>query len=223
MHSKAPFLATGAVGGFLVGYLTRPTFMGVKLPLEVLWSGHKVDAAFRSELMSHLAITIGVGLAAAWLIHMFVAGKEGGSDKSAVSGADLAKWHALVDVDPEIAKAAATARSKDPECERVLMQKYLHLNDKAYLNMALRQALDDHAARAKRQDAMAAIEIRWSPVKRFQGLEFRRGVAVSQHGESNFLVQGGLWSIDEGPLAGTTYSNERDMRAALAGEGIANS
>jgi hypothetical protein len=43
-------------------------------------------------------------------------------------------------------------------------------------------------------------------------------VALSQQGESKFIVQGGLWSIDDGPLSGRNFPNEQEMRAALAGD-----
>ena len=53
--------AGGAVVGGLVGWLTRPTLMGVPLPLGVLTSNAPMDAPFKAELTSHLMMSVGAG------------------------------------------------------------------------------------------------------------------------------------------------------------------
>ena len=61
-------------------------------------------------------------------------GRTAGSDS-------MARWHALVDVDPDIAAAAAKARAAGADYERQLAEKYLTLNDKQYLAAALEKVL----------------------------------------------------------------------------------
>ncbi|TCQ17474.1 hypothetical protein [Rhizobium sp. PP-CC-3G-465] len=49
-----------ALGG-IAGVLTRPVVLGVPVPLDVLFSQSPLDAPFRDELASHLAMTIAAG------------------------------------------------------------------------------------------------------------------------------------------------------------------
>lgn len=67
LHFFAVILSGTALGG-LVGYLTRPTLMGIPLPLAVLFSTARGDAPFRAELASHLAMTIGIGAIGAGIL-----------------------------------------------------------------------------------------------------------------------------------------------------------
>lgn len=55
------------------------------------------------------------------------------SPASSAVALDLRRWHALVDVDPEIAAAAAEVRQHGTYYENVLAEKYLVLNEKVYL------------------------------------------------------------------------------------------
>ncbi len=70
----------------------------------------------------------------------------------------LKKWEVLVELDPEIRAAAATARALGPRYEQILAQKYLALSDKTYLAAALeavsKQAdADSQQAEADRQSS----------------------------------------------------------------------
>lgn len=67
---RLAILTIGAAAGFGYGYQTRPSLLGVKVPLEVIASNHPMDATFRSELLSHLAVStmIGFGIALAVVI-----------------------------------------------------------------------------------------------------------------------------------------------------------
>lgn len=55
------FILAGAGLGFAIGYQTRPSLLGVKLPLDVLTSTSPMDAPFRSEMMAHLGIATVIG------------------------------------------------------------------------------------------------------------------------------------------------------------------
>lgn len=213
--SKLAFLVTGAAGGLLVGYMTRPTVMGVNIPVEVLFSGHPSDAAFRSELASHLVMAVGLGIVAGWIVHAVIRGNGMRGRMSEVDNAQV-RWQALIDVDPEIAKAAETARQRDQQCEALFASKYLALADKTYLEAALKHALDDFDAREQKRQDVAAVTIRWVNTRNVHGIDFKRGVAVSKHGESQFLLQGGVWTIDNGYKCGSRFASEEEMREALA-------
>lgn len=52
----------GALIGGVIGIITRPSFMGVQIPMEVISSSARADAPFKAELTSHLILTLGVGL-----------------------------------------------------------------------------------------------------------------------------------------------------------------
>jgi hypothetical protein len=56
-------IAFFAAAGFGVGIATRPTLMGMPLPMDVLTSSHPMDAEFKAELIQHLATITGVGVA----------------------------------------------------------------------------------------------------------------------------------------------------------------
>lgn len=55
----------------------------------------------------------------------------------------LKRWETLIEVDPEIAAAADQARAVSPRAERALSEKYLTLNDKAYLPAILKNILEN--------------------------------------------------------------------------------
>ncbi len=59
------------------------------------------------------------------------------------------RWAALVELDPDIAAAAEKARSYGPACEELLADKYLTLNDKAYLAAALAKAISASQVRTE--------------------------------------------------------------------------
>lgn len=67
---RLTILAIGAAAGFGYGYQTRPSLLGVKVPLEIITSNHPMDATFRSELISHLSVAtmIGFGIALAVVV-----------------------------------------------------------------------------------------------------------------------------------------------------------
>ncbi len=70
---RIAILALGAAAGFGYGCQTRPSLLGVQVPLEVLRSNHPMDASFKSELASHLALSTGVGFAIALAVVLVVA------------------------------------------------------------------------------------------------------------------------------------------------------
>lgn len=74
--------------------------------------------------------------------------KAGMFTTGSFSQADLNRWKALVELDPDIAAAAAIAREKGIGCEMMLAEKYLTLNDKSYLQPALEEALAESAKKA---------------------------------------------------------------------------
>jgi hypothetical protein len=66
--------------------------------------------------------------------------------EAASSVRDLRRWNALIEVDPDIAAAAEKARSLDPDCERLLAEKYMVLNDKQYLEPLLTKVITQFEA-----------------------------------------------------------------------------
>lgn len=63
MNPLTIFVAiAGAAGGALVGVITRPTFMGMQLPLDLLTGNNPADAPFKAELQSHMLSATGLGL-----------------------------------------------------------------------------------------------------------------------------------------------------------------
>jgi len=215
MHSRWMVLALGAGGGVLVGYLTRPEFMGVPIPLKVLFNQNTLDTAIRSDLRTHLVLATIFGIIAAFVMQAIGRG-WGGDSVSAERGYDKAKWQTLVDLDPDIAKAAEEARSKDAACEAELARKYLVLEDKSYLEVALKQVIEAYEVRKARERDMAAIEIKWTSRRRIGDIELNRGVAHSRHGESSFLLHSGVWTIEEGYLKNQSFNSEQELREALA-------
>lgn len=59
---KAILAIAGTFLGLLVGYVTRQTFLGTPVPLSVIVSNSPMDAPFRNELVTHLAIYGLIGL-----------------------------------------------------------------------------------------------------------------------------------------------------------------
>lgn len=74
--------------------------------------------------------------------------EAGMSTTGSFSQAELKRWKTLVELDPDIAAAAAIARKKGIGCEMILAEKYLTLNDKSYLQPALEEALAENAKKA---------------------------------------------------------------------------
>lgn len=59
---KALLLAVCTAAGIGVGIVTRPTLLGFQILMGVLTSGNQFDAEPKSMLISHLAMTAGIGL-----------------------------------------------------------------------------------------------------------------------------------------------------------------
>lgn len=57
-------IPAGFVLGSLVGFVTRPTFLGVQPPFGILFSTHPADQRFREEMLTHLGIYGVIGLVA---------------------------------------------------------------------------------------------------------------------------------------------------------------
>ncbi|WP_150128961.1 hypothetical protein [Rhizobium phaseoli] len=112
---------------------------------------------------------------------------------------DWRKWQALVDLDPEIAAAASTARDRSPECEVILAEKYMTLNDKNYLSAALSKALAEIDAKE------AAYSARNASFKVETDDNKTSGTITSHFGVSKFLKSGGSYKITEGALSGYSY------------------
>ena len=64
----------GAALGFALGYLTRPSFLGSKVPLDLLIANVQPEfAAIKAELVTHMAVATGVGFfGAAVLLQILV-------------------------------------------------------------------------------------------------------------------------------------------------------
>jgi hypothetical protein len=73
---------------------------------------------------------------------------------------DHRRWSALVEVDPEIAAAAAEARELGPTYERSLQSKYLALNDKAYLPQIMQRLREAARDDALNQELLAEEQVR---------------------------------------------------------------
>ncbi|WP_027684165.1 hypothetical protein [Rhizobium leguminosarum] len=112
---------------------------------------------------------------------------------------DWKKWQALVDLDPEIAAAASTARNRNPECEVILAEKYMTLNDKNYLSAALSKAVAEiNAKEAANSARNASFKVETDDNK-------TSGTITSHFGVSRFLKSGGGYKITEGALSGYSY------------------
>lgn len=66
-HFFGVMLAGMTLGG-LVGILTRPSYIGVQPPVSILFASGAGYGPARNELMSHLAMYIGIGAIAAGLL-----------------------------------------------------------------------------------------------------------------------------------------------------------
>jgi len=63
----------GAIAGGLVGILTRPSLLGIPIPLEILTSLAPLDAPLKAELADHLVLTTGIGLVTGIVLALVVA------------------------------------------------------------------------------------------------------------------------------------------------------
>ena len=79
---RLAILAIGAAAGFGYGYQTRPSLLGVQVPLNVLTSNHPMDAAFKANLASHLAVTTAVGFGIALIIVLALTAIVKGGNKA---------------------------------------------------------------------------------------------------------------------------------------------
>ncbi len=57
------FAVAGAMVGSLLDMITRPTFMGIKVSMDVLFSSSSLDAPFKEEMSIHLLSATGIGVA----------------------------------------------------------------------------------------------------------------------------------------------------------------
>lgn len=75
---RIAILALGAAAGFGYGYQTRPSLLGVQVPLDVIGSSHPMDASFKSDLIAHLSVSTGIGFAIALAVVLLlnVVGKK---------------------------------------------------------------------------------------------------------------------------------------------------
>ncbi|MEH2700255.1 hypothetical protein GFL93_09225 [Rhizobium leguminosarum bv. viciae] len=141
-----------------------------------------------------------------------VAITQGGQTSSrvvAMKPEDWKKWQALVDLDPEIAAAAATARARAPECEVILAEKYMTLNDKNYLSAALNKAISElDAKQAAQAEKIASFKVETDDTK-------SSGTITSQYGVSKFSKSGGSYKITEGALSGYSYLSYDAMLKAF--------
>lgn len=62
----------GALIGALVGIATRPSVLGVPIPLEALTSSVRADLPLKDELTNHLLLTGGIGLTAGLVVALAV-------------------------------------------------------------------------------------------------------------------------------------------------------
>lgn len=59
---NALIVAVCTVIGIAVGIVTRPTLLGMQIPLSVITSSHPLDAEPKSMVFAHLGLTGGIGL-----------------------------------------------------------------------------------------------------------------------------------------------------------------
>ncbi|RAX37854.1 hypothetical protein [Rhizobium tropici] len=115
-------------------------------------------------------------------------------------GPDLKKrWSTLVDLDPDIAAASAKARSYGQECEDILADKYLTLNDKAYLSAALEKAIAGFQSQAQERQVMI----------RQQGDD--SGEIKGPLGISKYARKEDRFVIVSGPFVGNSFTTHDDM------------
>lgn len=77
-------IAIGAAAGFGYGYQTRPSLLGVKVPLDIIASNHAMDAPFRSDLISHLTVStlMGAGIAVAVVVVISLINNQKGAGEN---------------------------------------------------------------------------------------------------------------------------------------------
>lgn len=98
------------------------------------------------------------------VLALALAGSASGASVGGDMSADLGKkWSVLVELDPEIRAAAERVRAKGMRYEALLAQKYMAINDKAYLKAAEdavhKQAEEDEVnSRAGLQAHQSALE-----------------------------------------------------------------
>ncbi len=62
------FAVAGAMVDSLGGMITRPTFMGIPVSMDILYSSSPLDAPFKEDMGIYLLATTGAGLAAGIVI-----------------------------------------------------------------------------------------------------------------------------------------------------------
>jgi hypothetical protein len=123
----------GAGVGVVIGLITIPerTYL-----LDIETHTHQATALY-------VSIPTIIGLVLGLVVHfLFPARKTDTPVTSGTGGLNMRQWQTLVELDPEIAAAAAKARAAGPHVEKLLAEKYLALNDKQYLEAALTKALE---------------------------------------------------------------------------------
>ncbi|NEI65011.1 hypothetical protein [Rhizobium leguminosarum] len=134
---------------------------------------------------------------------------QDGSRAVAMKPDQWKKWLALVELDQDIAAAAATARERGPECEVILAEKYMTLNDKNYLSAATAKAIAEFDVK------QAAQAKKIVPLKVEADDNKTSGTITSQFGISKFSKTGGSYKITEGAFSGYSYVSYDAMLKAL--------
>lgn len=122
---------------------------------------------------------------------------------------DIKRWTTLVELDPEIAEAAATARQHGGKTEAFLAEKYLTLNDKQYLNAALQKAIEANTAwNEKNQSEETSL----SKILDVQ-MDHNSGSLHTKAGRSDFKRVASGYSVIDGPGTGQKFPNFDAMLA----------
>lgn len=66
------FGTIGAALGSVGGYLSRPAFFGMQVPIEVMLSSAPADEAIAEMLMSHMSLWVGGGLIAGGTLALLI-------------------------------------------------------------------------------------------------------------------------------------------------------
>lgn len=66
------FGTIGAALGAVGGYLSRPTFFGMQIPLDIMLNPVPADEAIAEMLMSHMSLWVGGGLIAGGTLALLI-------------------------------------------------------------------------------------------------------------------------------------------------------
>ena len=62
-----------------IAYLMRPSFMGIQIPVEVMFSGKSADWIFASQLYTHFGAAAACGIAVGYVIDIILRSRKSGS------------------------------------------------------------------------------------------------------------------------------------------------